>query len=769
VTPIYHIWEGRRIKHSADKHRVALAQKSWAALEGVTAVCVEEIGRTSQDLGDYRQLPFLRDILEVGFKQAADTILLFTNDDTWLHPKLPELLRYHVPLYGACCSRRCDFKGDLPHPSQKPELIASVGQFHRGRDMFAFTAKWLRDHWGEVPDFVLGAAAWDTCLAMIIRKAKGCPFDELSLDCDIHPCEIPPGYVAHLMHPPPWQRAQAAKAPSNVHNLRLYNEWVNAHAHKKFHRPLIIRRGAALGDSLSATVVVKLLKDNGYDAVFQADPLIFPVLRRVPGVRFEATDAHTPDVNLDGAYENDLERAKKHYVQMWVEQANRQLSKLDISIPNSHDATPRMVSDLEVRAEVMPLLLGLPKPWVMVVPRSFSWVTRTVPDDLWELAARYINGTCFWLGRTDAPKGFVDLKCKTVEHMIEFVGAADLYVGVDTGPAHIALAMGVPSVVIAQQSYPHNHFSDQQPWMEIQPDLDCIGCCLVECPINKDTPPCQQVDPAAIADAANRQLRTITSEDVSAVVCVYKPNIEQLNRCLLHLLYQVQEIVVVGSLDTPWPLTGMMSHEKIKVVRNLMHNTGYSRNANFGARHSTGKYIWFVNDDLFPEPDVAAKLLTVMAADRKVGAVSHTLRYPNGTIQYAGKNRTRGEFGFGHLDHRGTTVRFNAPVEQEVLCGASMMVRRKAYYEVGGYSEKYALYSEDDDFSLKLRRAGYKTIFHPGANGMHIEHCSTDLIREREAITAQSAALFASVWRDYFTHNPDPFKLGTFDYLQAHV
>jgi hypothetical protein len=272
---------------------------------------------------------------------------------------------------------------------------------------------------------------------------------------------------------------------------------------------------------------------------------------------------------------------------------------------------------------------------------------------------------------------------------------ADLLVTVDSGPLHIAAAMGIPCVAIKQQSDPALHLSAQKDFVVVEPEgLDCLGCNLERCPLDESKPPCQSMSSQIIADAVNARLRSVTSDDVSAIVCVFKPKPENLRRCLECVLPQVSEVIVCGDLDTPWPPPGLVNNPKIKLVRLEKRNSGYGAKVNRAMRESNGRFCWQTNDDLFPGLDVCEILMAHMA-DPTVGAVTYTLRYPSGELQFSGLGRPPGHVGFGHLDHRKMQGRFTEPVAQESLCGASVLIRRKAFYDAGGMDENFHLYSED--------------------------------------------------------------------------
>lgn len=468
--------------------RVKRAKASWEVLYkqcGVIPVHMDTYACSAKDIGDHRDLPYLKELLSLAMSRAhADDIIFFSNDDNYLHPDLPDYLRYHVSVFGACASFRCEWDGQVKDSGGKGRY--EVGSTHSaGQDVFAFTRAWLEGHWKEIPDFLLGASEWDWCLTMIIRKEKGIHTTQENIRYPIFPAEIPYGYVAHELHRPTWIHPDVVNAsPAQQHNQKLFSEWLAANlpSFKMNQYPgtppvrrgangkevLTVRRSQALGDVLASTCVATALMDMGHDVEFQAHHSAHCILRRHPRLKVIKEPNSHCDIDLDGAYELHPQRRQKHFAEMFIERANAHLGKKGITIPSVTNYAPRIYSEANVAAECLPRLSKFPKPWVMICPRSQSWVNRTVPNEIWQEAAKQISGTKFWLGFNAAPGGIEDLFCRHVDHLIEYIGLSDLLLTVDSGPAHIAAAIGTPMVVIEQASSPELHFSDQRDFIVVK-------------------------------------------------------------------------------------------------------------------------------------------------------------------------------------------------------------------------------------------------------------------------------------------------------------
>jgi ADP-heptose:LPS heptosyltransferase/GT2 family glycosyltransferase len=522
-----------------------------------------------------------------------------------------------------------------------------------------------------------------------------------------------------------------------------------------------IRRTAALGDILAATVVADRLLDQGHSINFQCGENAHPILRRHPRIQCHSTPQNPVDVDLDGAYEAKTIQEKKSlsFAQLYVNAANQQLHARNIRIGH-WNATPTLKASVSDITWAMENIGHYAKPWTMVCPKSLSWPNRTVPTHIWEQAGTQIKGTKFWLGFDPAPQGFVDLQCRHIDNLIRFLAVADLLVTTDTGPMHIAAALRTPIVAVLQSSSPENHLSDQNDFSMVSAAIDCLNCQQSTCHINAQSPPCQNVPPLRIANAVNRKLVGMFQNDISACVSIYRPEVSVLNRCLTALLDQVNEIIVCLDLAGAIP-AGALQHGKIRYIRKNANDVGYGKKQNFAARHSNGAYILFINDDCFLDPGAVQKMRECMEHDHSVGMVSNLLRYPDGTLYHAGKTRGPGGRAWGHIDHGQREPTFKQVTELENACGCCVLVKRKAFYQIKGFDERIHLYGEDDMFAMAMRSYGYKILFTPFSTGIHLNHHSTGSTPAIEQHLKFGADLVEATWGWYFDKNPNN-PLGVF-------
>ncbi len=101
---------------------------------------------------------------------------------------------------------------------------------------------------------------------------------------------------------------------------------------------------------------------------------------------------------------------------------------------------------------------------------------------------------------------------------------------------------------------------------------------------------------------------------------------------------------------------------------------------------------------------------------------SQNLMNPPNLIWFAGSrvNLWTGSckhVGYGETDHG----QFDAMTEPGFATGCCFLVRADLLKKLGGFEESFFIYSEDADFSLRCRKAGYRIVFNPRAKLWHKE------------------------------------------------
>ena len=204
-----------------------------------------------------------------------------------------------------------------------------------------------------------------------------------------------------------------------------------------------------------------------------------------------------------------------------------------------------------------------------------------------------------------------------------------------------------------------------------------------------------------------------------------------LAECLASL--PVTEVIVADNASTDGSIA--MVREKFPRVRvvELPENRGYGAACNAGARLATGDWLLFLNSDTRVEPgaldaipaavtDVVACHELTMSGETVLSCRSHhTLR--------SGISFLSGYRLFRREGDRYRIVDWNRQSDRFVdnVNGFAWAIRREVFEKVGGFDENLFLYFEEQDYALRLKRAGYR-----------IRYVSAARIRHHGASSSQS-------------------------------
>ena len=150
-------------------------------------------------------------------------------------------------------------------------------------------------------------------------------------------------------------------------------------------------------------------------------------------------------------------------------------------------------------------------------------------------------------------------------------------------------------------------------------------------------------------------------------------------------------------------------------------NVGFGSGCNLGFAASHGRYIYLLNPDarLVGENSLA-ELCRRMDANPNWGMAGSLVRSVGG--------KTESQPATGYPGHRHVHRDFSKlPGKIAWLIGASLIIRREPYQQLGGFDPGFFLYSEETDFCLRLREIGFEIGYIPEVAVLHIGGASEDL------------------------------------------
>ncbi len=209
-----------------------------------------------------------------------------------------------------------------------------------------------------------------------------------------------------------------------------------------------------------------------------------------------------------------------------------------------------------------------------------------------------------------------------------------------------------------------------------------------------------------------------------SVVIVTKDRKKDLVECINSYLkssYKPVEIIIVDNASEPPVFTWFSKkYPQVKIITSEK-NMGAAEGRNIGLRQAKGEYILFTDDDAYADTLMINYLLAAFEKDPRVGMVQ-PLIYD--------KQRKDMLLGAGY-DINLTTGKIKAWGNREIdkgqydglrqipMVGCVWMVKKEVIAKVGEYDKDYFIPYEDSDFSIRVRKAGYKIICSSKAKTYH--------------------------------------------------
>ena len=200
------------------------------------------------------------------------------------------------------------------------------------------------------------------------------------------------------------------------------------------------------------------------------------------------------------------------------------------------------------------------------------------------------------------------------------------------------------------------------------------------------------------------------------------------------------EVVVVDNASSDDSLARLRASEaaaslgaSLRVFENA-DNLGFGRANNQAFRETRAPLLLLLNPDTEVTPGSIDRLVATVRGGARVGAAGPKLLNADGSVQVSVwrnqpaawealltglrlhrllPRRVRGDLLLAeHFDYARRR-------EVGMLSGAAILVRREVIDEVGGFDERFHMYGEDNEWCLRIRRAGWRLLFEPAAVVMH--------------------------------------------------
>jgi GT2 family glycosyltransferase len=168
-------------------------------------------------------------------------------------------------------------------------------------------------------------------------------------------------------------------------------------------------------------------------------------------------------------------------------------------------------------------------------------------------------------------------------------------------------------------------------------------------------------------------------------------------------------------------------------------NKGLGGGSNAGMRVASGDYFLLLNSDAWAKDGAVERLVEFAELHPEAAIVGPRMRNPDDSPQRSVRGfptlwRLATEYFFLRKLAPGSRALnafygagfdYDEPGEAEFLLGACLLVRREAADTVGLFDEDFFMFSEETDWCYRFRQAGWKVLYTPDAEVVHVGGATT--------------------------------------------
>ena len=183
-------------------------------------------------------------------------------------------------------------------------------------------------------------------------------------------------------------------------------------------------------------------------------------------------------------------------------------------------------------------------------------------------------------------------------------------------------------------------------------------------------------------------------------------------------------------------------------------NVGFSSASNQGYSHSTGDNLLFLNRDTLILDGAIEKMIDYLKAHPNVGIVGPKIfncqhkptrsymRFLDIKKLFLGSKYFKLFFDVERYRMHFSLYDFSSIQQVPWVSGACLMVKRNIFQKAGLFDERYFLYIEDMDLCLQVGKLGYRIVYFPTAEIVHLFGESSSITEPLSQVHKNSMAYY---------------------------
>ena len=193
------------------------------------------------------------------------------------------------------------------------------------------------------------------------------------------------------------------------------------------------------------------------------------------------------------------------------------------------------------------------------------------------------------------------------------------------------------------------------------------------------------------------------------------------------------EVIVVDNASTDGS-ADMVTREfpEVRLITSDKRG-GYGESHNKGILASRGEFVLIFNEDMVVLDGALDAMVRKLKQDPTIGAIGARLLYTDGSLQHSCFREPSlrralfdqlvpWRFFLRNSNLRGKMYEWDHNDEREVdiVMGCCILAPRRVLDKAGLFDPQFFVYSEEDDLCKRIRNCGYKVLFLPEAQMIHV-------------------------------------------------
>ena len=196
--------------------------------------------------------------------------------------------------------------------------------------------------------------------------------------------------------------------------------------------------------------------------------------------------------------------------------------------------------------------------------------------------------------------------------------------------------------------------------------------------------------------------------------------------CCQQLSYEPDDLKIGSTLVSATDdASSGKSAKRLLVLIKLFKNTGFCLGNNIGMKQAAADgadFLLLLNNDTTVTSNFLKPMVEAAEQEENIGLVGGIICYAEDPdmIWFAGGSFDKYlETAREHNGESYSGISFDRVFDTEWISGCMTMIPREIYDLLGGYYEEFFIWSEEWDYSLRVKNAGYRLVIASGSRVFH--------------------------------------------------